>query len=110
MSSRLCFAGALVLSALLLASAGDARPNHRPSSVSVIPPSRHVAFMGTLHDGRVATIYTDGRVMLAEPRGVTTASKRRRLEIMRPGGKRPATAMLNPVRYGPLEGDITQAV
>jgi hypothetical protein len=110
MSSRFFGAGALALSAVLLASAGDARPNRRLSSVPVIPPSHSVAFMGTLHDGRVATIYTDGRVMLAEPRGVTTASKRRRLELMRPGGRRPAVAMLNPVRYGPLEGDITPAV
>src|ERR1700680_4046831 len=110
MSSRLFGAGALALSAVLLASAGDARPNRRLSSVPVIPPSHSVAFMGTLHDGRVATIYTDGRVMLAEPRGGTTASKRRRLELMRPGGKRPAMAMLNPARYGPLEGDISGAV
>src|SRR4030088_899213 len=100
MSFRLCCAAALALSATLIASAGDARPNRRPASVPVVPPSHRVSFMGTLHDGRVATVYSDGRVMMAEPRGVAPASKRRKLERLRPGGKKPALAMLNPARYG----------
>ena len=54
MSSRFCCAGALALLAVLFASAGDARPNRRLSSVPIVPPSHHVAFMGTLHDGDLA--------------------------------------------------------
>ena len=110
MFSRPWTAGVLALSAMLFASAGDARPNRQPASVPIVPPSHRVAFMGTLHDGRIATVYSDGRVLLAEPHGVAPASKRRKLERLQPAGRKPALAMLNPVRYGPLEGDVPPAV
>ena len=110
MSSRLYWATALALSAALCASIGDARPYRRPLSVPLTLPSHRVAFTGALHDGRIATVYSDGRVMMAEPRGVTPAAKRRRLEQLAPSGKKPALAMLSPARYGPLEGDVPPSV
>ncbi len=110
MSSKLCWATALALSAALCASIGDARPYRRPLSVPLTPPSHRVAFTGALHDGRIATVYSDGRVTLAEPRGLMPASKRRKLQQLAPSGKKLALAMLSPARYGPLDGDIPPAV
>ena len=62
MSSRLCAALLLALSFGALTSAGDARAARRTAVLPLLPVSHGVAFMGYLRDGRVATVYADGRV------------------------------------------------
>ncbi|HEY6236612.1 MAG TPA: hypothetical protein VIW69_16050, partial [Candidatus Elarobacter sp.] len=76
MSSRLCAALLLALSFGALTRAGDARANRRAAAVPSVPVSHSVAFMGYLRDGRVATVYADGRVTVAPPRAAAAAVKR----------------------------------
>jgi hypothetical protein len=108
MSSRLC---AALLLALLwfgaLTGAGDARAPRRTSALPLLPVSHRVAFMGYLRDGRVATVFADGRVTVAPPRAPAGGTKRTMLK--RPSS-RTATMHVDPARYGMLDGDVPTVV
>src|ERR1700736_4816181 len=67
MSSSVRTVVVTVLALLTVASSAEARPNRRPSTLPLQPISQQVAFMGYLRDGRIATVYTDERVMIAPP-------------------------------------------
>jgi len=97
--------------ALFVTSLGksiDARPN-RPMTV-VHPRITHprVAMMGTLSDGRVATVYTDGRAMIAPPR-LPSGSPRAKAQAYFASRRAQRTTQvgLSPIRYGSLTGAIT---
>jgi hypothetical protein len=118
LSSKFFGACALALALGIAASAADARPNRRPASVPAIPASHQVAFMGYLHDGRTATVYTDGRVTLAPPRSAPTrasgrdglfAALRARGTRVPPNG-REMTRWLPTSRYGTLDGEVAPSV
>ncbi len=70
--------------------------------------SRTVSFMATLHDGRVATVYTDGRVLIAPPptmkasRSVPAAAIEQRMRRMHPMQMR-----IEPLRYGLGAGNVS---
>ncbi|MDB5073552.1 MAG: peptidase and in kexin sedolisin [Candidatus Eremiobacteraeota bacterium] len=117
-NARLACAAALALSLCALASAGDARTYHRPASLPRPVLSHHVAFMGYLHDGRVVTVYADGRASIAPPRTArttasTTRDRRAALKQLQDArARRAATGQrwLSTAHYGSLEGDVPQAV
>jgi len=118
LSSKPLAACALVLALGVLAGAADARPYRRPASVPHIPASHTVAFMGYLHDGRTATVYTDGRVTIAPARETQSSPPGRAGLIARlraNGTRTPANArsmsMYLPVsRYGLLDDDVPPSV
>ncbi|HEV2644113.1 MAG TPA: hypothetical protein VGT98_15480, partial [Candidatus Elarobacter sp.] len=109
MSSRLCAALLLALSFGALTSVGDARANCRAAAVPSVPVSHSVAFMGYLRDGRVATVYADGRVTVAPPRAATAAVKRNG-PLRLPSSHAMTRAHVAVARYGPLDGDVPPAV
>jgi Subtilase family len=116
-NARLACAAALALSLCALASAGDARPYRRPASLPPPFVSDRVAFTGSLHDGRVVTVYADGRASIAPPRAARTSSGARtardRVAALRAArGPHAATEqrLLPVARYGSLEGDVPQSV
>ena len=108
MSSKVFAAIAFALSMSSLTAPAEARPN-RPMTV-VHPRVMHprVAMMGTLKDGRVATVYTDGRATIAPPR-IPAGDARTRLKAYFAAGasRRTVQVGLSSARYGPLNGTIT---
>jgi hypothetical protein len=108
MSSKVHAAIGLGLFVTSLGASADARPN-RPMTV-VHPRITHprVAMMGTLGDGRIATVYTDGRAIIAPPRppGGSTRAKAQTYLASR-HLQRPLQVGLSTVRYGSLSGTIT---
>jgi hypothetical protein len=108
MSSKVFAAIAFALSLSSVAAPTAARPN-RPMTV-VHPRTAHprVAMMGTLQDGRVATVYTDGRAVIVPPR-LPTGDPRAWLKArgMSAASRRTVQVGLSSVRYGPLTGTIT---
>ncbi|MBV8581452.1 MAG: S8 family serine peptidase, partial [Candidatus Eremiobacteraeota bacterium] len=113
MSSKLGAALACALALSALASTADARPYRRPAAITPDPVSHRVAFMGYLHDARVATVYTDGRVVIAPPHTAPPATPaERRAALLRAmhGGTRTMQTRLPLTRYGPLDGDVAADV
>ena len=108
MSSRFCAALLLALSFGALARAGDARVPRRTAAVPQLPVSHRVAFMGYLRDGRVATVYADGRVTIAPPRAASGAAKRGR--PLRASSYAVTRQHVPVARYGSLAGDVAPAV
>jgi hypothetical protein len=108
MSSRLCAALLLALSFGALARGGDARVPRRTAALPQLPVSHGVAFMGYLSNGRVATVYADGRVTIAPPRAASAAAKRDR--VLRPSAYAPVRLHVATARYGSLAGDVPPAV
>jgi Subtilase family len=115
LSSNVRAGAALVLALVSLAAAADARPQRRLPLVPLPPPSNHVAFAAHLHDGRIATVYADGRVVIAgqppQPGLPARAAKQSRALV----GPRAATAgrmmaHVSPARYGSLAGDVPASV
>jgi Subtilase family len=115
MFSRVCAAAAVALSLAILPSSAGARPHHRVVSARPPEPSNRVAFTARLHDGRLATVYTDGRTMLSAPPHQfgtkTTALKRARSAVSAPAAP-PARMLrwLSLERYGPLDGQVPDFV
>ncbi len=114
MFSKVCAAAAVALSLGMLASSGDARPHHRVVSARPPEPSNRVAFTMRLRDGRVATVYTDGRTLLTAPPQVafskTAALKRLRSRGSTPAPPARAVQWVSPQRYGPLDGSVPDFV
>ncbi|HEY0396337.1 MAG TPA: S8 family serine peptidase [Candidatus Elarobacter sp.] len=110
MSSKLASAVVLALSLGALASAADAGAPRRPGSVAHAPVSHRTAFMDYLRDGRVVTVYTDGRVAIAPPkRASSTAPADRRAALVASLHRRsepPMQLRLPLSRYGPLTPDL----
>jgi hypothetical protein len=108
MSSKVFAAIAFALSLSSAVSTVEARPN-RPMTV-VHPRVTHprVAMMGTLKDGRVATVYTDGRAIIAPPR-IPSGDSRASLKahFAAPMSHRTVQVGLSSARYGSLTGAIT---
>lgn len=108
MSSKFAAAIAFALSLISLAVPTAARPN-RPMTV-VHPRAAHprVAMMGTLKDGRIVTVYTDGRAVIVPPR--TTAGTGSAW-LQAHGTSRVSGATIQvelpSARYGSLGGTIT---
>jgi hypothetical protein len=113
-SVRIASTAALALSLGLTASAAQARQPHHPQSVRPAAASHRVAFMGYLHDGRVVTVYTDGRATIAPPRAAQTiAGKRRTPQRFTAAGSTrttPVQTSLSTARYGPLDSDVPAGV
>ena len=108
MSSRLCAALLLALSFVgALTSAGDARAPRRTAALPLLPVSHRVAFMGYLRDGRVATVFADGRVTVAPPRAPAGAANR---ALLKRPPSRSVTMHVDPARYGMLDGDVPTVV
>ncbi|HTD34515.1 MAG TPA: S8 family serine peptidase [Candidatus Elarobacter sp.] len=118
MSSKLFGACALALALGITASAGDARPYRRPAAVPLVPASQRVAFMGYLHDGRTATVYTDGRVTItptpsARPRPAGRAglvAALRTAATRTPSSGRTMQTYIPVARYGTLDDDVAPNV
>ncbi len=96
------------------ASAADARPYRPAVSPKPMPYSTKVAFMGYLRDGRVVTVYADGRVRIAPPQQVGTAADRKtrmlaQLRAMRNPALRPVETRVSPQRYGSLNASVSTA-
>jgi hypothetical protein len=108
MSSKVFAAIAFALSLSSAAAMVEARPN-RPMTV-VHPRITHprVAMMGTLKDGRVATIYTDGRAVIV-PARIAPGDRRAALKAQfgPVASRRTMQLGLSSARYGPLNGTIT---
>jgi hypothetical protein len=68
-----------------------------------------VAMMGTLSDGRVVTVYTNGRAVIAPPRTSPTNARAALSSRTAMAGRRTIQVGLSSVRYGPLTGTITPA-
>jgi hypothetical protein len=117
MSSRAWPVIALALALATFASSADARPNRRLATMPGHPISQHVAFMGYLRDGRVATVYTDAHVTIApqhiplpaDPRQ-RGAALRQRIADQRSGRLAKAVLQLPADRYGPLDGEVPPSV
>jgi hypothetical protein len=112
MSSKLVPAFALALSLGAAASTADARAPRHPGAIVHAPVSQQVAFMGYLHDGRVATVYADGRVLIAPPKRTASAPADRRTALLQALHQRPEPPMQTRVpatRYGPLTPDLPAA-
>jgi hypothetical protein len=108
MSSKVFAAVAFALSLSFFAVPGEARPN-RP--MTVVRPSTtrpRVAMMGTLKDGRVVTVYTDGRAVIVAPR-IASGDARAWLKTrgISASSRRTLQVGLSSLRYGPLNGTIT---
>lgn len=108
MSSKVVAAIAFALSLTSFAAPGTARPN-RPMSIA-LPRQTHprVAMMGTLKDGRVVTVYTDGHALIVPPR-MAPGSARASLETrgMSAASRRTLQVGLSSARYGPFNSVIT---
>ena len=113
MFSKACAAAAVALSLGLLASSGDARPYYRVVSARPPVPSNTVAFSMRLRDGRLATVYTDGRTLLTAPQ--SSFAKTGALRVPRSRGSLPALPArsqqwLSLQRYGPLDDRVPDFV
>src|ERR1700681_3931037 len=114
MSSRAWPIIAIVLALATFASSADARPNRRLATMPAQPISQQVAFMGYLRDGRVATVYTDERVVIEPPRAAALPRDPRSrgaallasLKAQRSGRMARQQLQLAVGRYGPLDGDV----
>jgi hypothetical protein len=108
MSSKVFAAIAFALSLSSAAALVEARPN-RPMTV-VHPRITHprVAMMGTLKDGRVATVYTDGRAVIV-PARIAPGDRRAALKAHFGSAvsRRTMQLGLSSARYGSLTGTIT---
>jgi len=108
MSSKVFAAIAFALSLSFVAAPAEARPN-RPMTV-VHPRVTHprIAMMGTLQDGRIATVYTDGGATIAPPR-IPTGDRQAQLKayFASKGSRRALQVGLSSARYGSLNGTIT---
>ncbi len=107
MSSKV-FAGlALALSLGVVAAPASARPN-RPMTV-VQPRTTHprVAMMGTLSDGRIATVYSDGRALVAPSRKPAGSARTGLNPLAAMTSHRTVQVGLSSARYGSLTGTIT---
>jgi len=118
MSSRAWPVIAIVLALATIASSAEARPNRRLAATPSQPISQQVAFMGYLRDGRVATVYTDERVVIAPPRAAAVprdprsrgAALLQSLTARRSGRMATQQVQLPAGRYGPLDGDVPPSV
>ena len=109
MSSSVRAAVALCGVLAVCASAADARPYRPPAAVASMPYATKIAFMGYLHDGRVATVYADGRVRIAQQpvRGDRKTQLLAHLKAARNPAMRPTETRVSLQRYGPLNGTVS---
>ncbi len=71
--------------------------------------SRTISFMATLHDGRVATVYNDGRIIVAPP--PTPQQKPSRIPNPRlRAALRAMETSVDPIRYGLSAGNVPASV
>ena len=108
MSSKVLAAIGFGLFVTSLGASTDARPNRPMTVVHPRVTRPRVAMMGALSDGRVATVYTDGRAVIAPPRqpaGSTHVKAQAWLASRRT--MRTIQVGLSPARYGSLTGTIT---
>jgi hypothetical protein len=118
LSSKLFGACAFALALGITASASDARPYRRPAAVPHVPASQRVAFMGYLHDGRTATVYTDGRATIAPPRSARPrpAGRAGLIAALRaaaghtPASGRTMETYVPVARYGTLDEGVAPSV
>ncbi|HZO92834.1 MAG TPA: S8 family serine peptidase [Candidatus Baltobacteraceae bacterium] len=105
-ASRVALVGASLFAAAVLVSAAPARAQQRTQ-----PPVRFahtIAFMATLHDGRIATIYTDGRVAIAPAAGAKPTARTMLAGPRAMLRTRPTLMRIEPLRYGLGTGDVRQ--
>ena len=108
----------VALALITFASSAEARPNRRLATMPVQPVSQQVAFMGYLRDGRIATVYTDERVVIAPPPAAALprdprsrgAALLQSLKAHRSGRMTKQLVQLPAGRYGPLDGDVPPSV
>jgi hypothetical protein len=107
MSSKVFAATAFALSLGVVTAPATARPNRTMTVIHPRPTHPRVAMTATLGDGRVVTVYTDGRAVIAPPRTSSTnprAAFKGRLAMV---SRRTIQVALSSVRYGSLNGTIT---
>jgi hypothetical protein len=108
MSSKVFAAIGFALFVTSLGASTDARPNRPMTVVHPLITHPHVAMMGTLSDGRVATVYTDGRAVIAPPRLPSGSPRAKAQAYLASRRVRRTTQVgLSALRYGSLTGTIT---
>jgi hypothetical protein len=107
MSSKVFAATAFVLSLGVVTAPATARPNRTMTVIHPGPAHPHVAMTATLGDGRVVTVYTDGRAVIAPPRTSSSNPRAALKGRSAMASRRTIQVALSSVRYGSLNGTIT---